>query len=86
MSHTVIQSSGHIALFLDFLKKEKRGSDHTIRCYRSDLNQMEAFMTEAYEECDLTAIQSEWLRSWVVAMVKAGKSARTIHRLSLIHI
>ena len=80
MSHTVIQSSGHIALFLDYLKKEKRGSDHTIRCYRSDLNQMEAFMKEAYDECDLTAIQSEWIRSWVVALVKAGKSARTIHR------
>ena len=62
-------------MFLDYLKKEKRGSDHTIRCYRSDLNQMEAFMKEAYDECDLTTIQSEWIRSWVVALVKAGKSA-----------
>ena len=56
MSHVVIHSSEHIALFLGYLKKEKRGSDHTIRCYRSDLNQMEAFMKEVYDQGDLTSI------------------------------
>ena len=80
MSQPVIHPAGHIALFLDYLKKEKRGSEHTIRCYRSDLNQMQSFMRDAYEEADITAVEPEWIRSWVVGLVKGGKSARTIHR------
>ena len=74
------QSPQHIAQFLDYLQKERRGSDHTIRCYKSDLNQMQRYMVEAYEVEDLTSIESEWIRSWVVELVKAGKSPRTIHR------
>ena len=74
------QSPQHIAQFLDYLQKERRGSDHTIRCYQSDLNQMQRYMVEAYEVGDLTSIESEWIRSWVVELVKAGKSPRTIHR------
>jgi len=74
------QSPQHIAQFLDYLQKERRGSDHTIRCYKSDLNQMQRYMVEAYEVGDLTSIESEWIRSWVVDLVKAGKSPRTIHR------
>ena len=76
----LIQSPQHIAQFLDYLQKERRGSDHTIRCYKSDLNQMQRYMVEAYEVGDLTSIESEWIRSWVVELVKAGKSPRTIHR------
>ena len=74
------QSPQHIAQFLDYLRKERRGSDHTIRCYKSDLNQMQRYMVEAYEVADLTSIEAEWIRSWVVELVKAGKSPRTIHR------
>lgn len=73
-------SPQHIAQFLDYLQKERRGSDHTIRCYKSDLNQMQRYMVEAYEVGDLTSIESEWIRSWVVELVKSGKSPRTIHR------
>ena len=70
----------HISEFLDYIKKERRGSDHTIRCYKSDLNQMKRFMDEAYDVKDLTIVQADWIRTWVVALVKAGKSPRTIHR------
>lgn len=41
---------------------------------------MQRYMVEAYEVGDLTSIESEWIRSWVVELVKAGKSPRTIHR------
>ena len=41
---------------------------------------MQRYMLEAYEVGDLTSIESEWIRSWVVELVKAGKSPRTIHR------
>ena len=32
--------------FLHFLEKEKRGSVHTLRCYRSDLNQFQRFLND----------------------------------------
>lgn len=41
---------------------------------------MQRYMVEAYEVGDLTSIESEWIRSWVVELVKSGKSPRTIHR------
>ena len=41
---------------------------------------MQRFMGETYDTEDLTSVESEWIRSWVVALMKAGKSPRTIHR------
>jgi len=73
-------ASQHIAHFLEYLQKERRGSEHTLRCYKSDLQQMQRFMEESYEVGDLTEVEGEWIRSWVVSLVKQGKSARTIHR------
>lgn len=70
----------HIADFLAFLQKEKRGSVHTLRCYRSDLNQLVRFLVERYEHADLHTVKGEWLRSWVVEMMRDGMAPRTIHR------
>ena len=77
---TLTDQPQNIAQFLDYLQKERRGSEHTVRCYKSDLNQMAQYMNEAYEIDDLAEVQSEWIRSWVVDMVRRGKSPRTIHR------
>lgn len=70
----------HVDGFLDFLQKEKRGSVHTLRCYRSDLNQLQRFMSEHYACGELLDVKSEWLRGYVVEMMKLGKAPRTIHR------
>ena len=53
---------------------------HTLRCYRSDLNQLIRFMMEQYGCEDLREIEAEWLRSYVVEMMRKGKAPRTIHR------
>lgn len=53
---------------------------HTLRCYRSDLNQLQRFMSEHYACDDLLSVKSEWLRGYVVEMMKLGKAPRTIHR------
>jgi len=62
------------------LIKEKRGSIHTLRCYRSDLNQLARYMTDQYDCDDLSEIEAEWLRSYVVEMMRKAKAPRTIHR------
>ena len=66
--------------FLHFLEKEKRGSVHTLRCYRSDLNQFQRFLNDKYDHQELVGIDGDWVRSWVVHMMQEGRSPRTIHR------
>ena len=66
--------------FLHFLEKEKRGSVHTLRCYRSDLNQFQRFLSDQYDHHELVGIQGDWVRAWVVSMMQEGRSPRTIHR------
>ena len=66
--------------FLLFLEKEKRGSVHTLRCYRSDLNQLQRFLSDKYDHHELVGIDGDWVRAWVVHMMQEGRSPRTIHR------
>lgn len=66
--------------FLHFLEKEKRGSVHTLRCYRSDLNQFQRFLNDKYDHQELVGIDGDWVRSWIVHMMQEGRSPRTIHR------
>ena len=66
--------------FLHFLEKEKRGSVHTLRCYRSDPNQLQRFLTEKYDHHELVGIEGDCIRAWVVHMMQEGRSPRTIHR------
>ena len=66
--------------FLEHLEKERRVSDHTIRNYKSDLDQMLSYMSEEFEVGDLCEVRSTFLRSWVVSLMKEGKSPRSIHR------
>ena len=73
-------TAAHISEFLEYLQKEKRGSVHTLRCYRSDLNQLSRFFGERFEEPDLLRAKSDWIRTWVVEMMREGKAPRTIHR------
>ena len=66
--------------FLHFLEKEKRGSVHTLRCYRSDLNQLQRFLSDKYDHHELVGIEGDWVRAWVVHMMQEGRRPRTIHR------
>ena len=53
---------------------------HTLRCYRSDLNQLQRFLSDKYEHHELVGIDGDWVRAWVVHMMQEGRSPRTIHR------
>ena len=66
--------------FFNHLKKERRLSDHTLRNYKSDLDQLIVFLSEEFEIDDLCSVKTEYLRSWVVSLMKSNKSARSIHR------
>lgn len=65
--------------YINFLSLERRCSVHTVRAYRSDLEQFIAFAQEAglnaWSEVDLTTI-----RLWQVSLMQAGAKASTVHR------
>ncbi|MCK5068123.1 MAG: tyrosine-type recombinase/integrase [Bacteroidales bacterium] len=64
--------------FLKYLQAELRYAKHTIKAYRTDLNQFHAFCQDADQEgMDL---HFRTIRSWVVFLMDAGYSSRTVHR------
>lgn len=69
-----------IAVFIEYLKKERRFSDHTLRNYYSDLGQFKSFLKEEFDCGEIYEAKKEWVRSWVVSLMKEGRAPRTIHR------
>jgi len=66
--------------FLSYLKNEKRYSAHTIKAYENDLGQFTGFFDEVYGEEDPLKATSSALRSWIVALLDEGVSARSVNR------
>ena len=69
----------HINQFLDWLLKEKRYSEHTVKAYETDLIQFEEFLKSTYDT-GLTNANSAMLRSWVVALMESGINTKSVNR------
>lgn len=65
--------------FLEYLRTEKRYSEHTIIAYQKDLDQ---FLEHAgvVKESDVQEVNSSLVRSWVVDLVDNECSSTTINR------
>jgi len=66
--------------FLDYLKFQKRFSEHTIKAYENDLQAFEDFMLDEFEESDLTQVHHSMVRSWIVKLVELDMARTTIKR------
>jgi integrase/recombinase XerC len=66
--------------FLEYLQFEKRYSEHTIRSYSTDLQQLEVFLQAKYGEQEVEQISAPLLRSWLVSLKETGTEARSINR------
>lgn len=66
--------------FLDYLKFEKRYSQHTIISYQTDLIAFFDFMVVDFGEMDLPQITHSIVRSWLASLKDAGLSAKSINR------
>ncbi len=64
--------------FLSYLRYEKRYSGHTIESYDRDLSQFGAFCAEA--GATEPEPNARVIRLWVVSLLEANLSPRTIHR------
>src|SRR5258706_212764 len=62
--------------FLNYLKFEKRYSQHTIVSYQNDLEQFFAYITSQYQATSLIDIATTYIRSWMAEM--KGNKERVI--------
>ncbi len=72
-----------LAAFLRYLEVEKRASDHTVRSYRSDLEQFLAFLRAAGapgEAPAVDAVDARLVRGWLARLHASGRDPATIAR------
>lgn len=69
-----------ITPFLEFLQFEKRSSEHTIKSYRTDLEQFQKYLLYQYECAEPEAARSPMLRSWIVSLMEEGLNPSSINR------
>jgi len=66
--------------FIDYLKFEKRYSEHTVRSYRDDLVSFFDFLQEQFGRVSLNEITSALIRSWLASLKSNYVSSRSINR------
>lgn len=69
-----------IRRFIFYLQMEKRLSDHTVRAYRSDLEQFDRFLRRSESSCEFVSITREEVRAYLGILHSAGLSPRTLGR------
>jgi len=70
----------HILAFSNYLKFEKRYSEHTIRSYTDDLIAFFHYLEITYGSLPLGKITGTYIRSWLASIKNQRVSARTINR------
>jgi len=66
--------------FLQYLQYEKNYSAHTVLSYHTDLLQFCDFLQTTPEQLDPRTITSVQIQQWVLLIMSAGSSARTLSR------
>lgn len=69
-----------IQLFLDYLKFQKRYSQHTIVSYRNDLNSFFGYLQQQFGETPLNDIKTVFVRSWLAELKGQGMESKSINR------
>lgn len=66
--------------FLDYLKFEKRYSQHTLISYQNDLEQFFAYLASQFDAPPVPQISTLFIRSWLAELKEEGISSKTINR------
>lgn len=69
-----------IESFLDYLRLEKKYSDHTVLAYKNDLYSFRDFCDLTFDQADIQDIAYGQIRSWIVSLVDQGLSNNSINR------
>lgn len=66
--------------FLNYLQYEKRVSPHTVKAYRTDLEQFAQFSLAECGNDDVRQATTALVRAWMMQLMEEGNSARSINR------
>jgi integrase/recombinase XerC len=66
--------------FVEYLRFEKRFSEHTCTAYNTDLEQFVRFLQNTYNTVLLQEINHTLIRSWVVSLLEAELDPRSANR------
>ena len=69
-----------ISSFLEYISLEKKYSPHTTKAYKDDINSFQLFCIAHFDSDDIVVINYSQIRSWIVSLVDAGVSNRSINR------
>ena len=69
-----------ISHYIEYIKRERKYSIHTLTAYEKDLLTFQQFCEEQFEVSNIDQIPYSIIRSWVVSLVEAGKTNRTVNR------
>ncbi|MEP7166282.1 MAG: tyrosine-type recombinase/integrase [Ferruginibacter sp.] len=70
----------NIRSFLDYLKFQKRYSQHTIISYQNDLSGFFDYLKMQFDESELGDIKPTFIRTWLAQLKSEGLSSKTINR------
>lgn len=66
--------------FLDYLRFEKRYSQHTLISYQTDLEQFFAYLASQFDSPGIPSITPMFIRSWLAEMKEEGMESRSLNR------
>lgn len=66
--------------FLNYIKHERRFSDHTLTSYRTDLLQFFKYINLNYDINKIEKVNHDIIRSWIVELKENNLSNKTINR------
>ncbi len=66
--------------FLDYLKFEKRYSEHTIISYENDISSFFSFMEKSFDAPPIGEINHTQIRSWLAGLKEEKLASRSINR------
>ena len=66
--------------FLSYLQNEKRYSPLTVSAYTTDLAQFYNFIKSQYDLAEIEDVSHSLIRSWIVEMIDADISTRSVNR------
>jgi len=69
-----------VQAFLDYLRFEKRYSQHTLVSYQTDLEQFFYFLQGRYSDTNVQGITASFVRSWLAELKGLDNSSKTINR------
>ena len=73
-------SAQYISPFIDYLKFEKRYSQHTIKAYNDDLAQFFSFLKNNYGETGIEDIVASFIRTWLATLKNDELTGKTLNR------